>query len=346
VSAMFARLAGVFRARNLVIAVLVFALVIGARTLAEHVRALVVWGDVLEEVAAIDEVPESGAPLRTSWSFDYLDTTCTVTASVDPGQLAQARAIDTSRVFGTRLWLRAGYVSDLVRVQSDSRFIGKLAEQFAAIRRDLRLDDDEYLELMARAVQAVPYGEIADEILLPIEVIAEGRGVCSEKSILLAALMLHEGYDTCVWVFETQGHAAVGVRSDGARYWNSDYAFIETTRYAFVGQASAEYLARGPIAKPPEMIRVGGSTPYTAGHEVAYIVSKLGDAGMVSAVSRDYPRHARNAHNYHQPRFARRADEYYGASDLSRYIMANTHDRARVYRELIGYTVWLPPGGS
>lgn len=340
---MWARFIRVFRARNLAIVVVSFALLLGVRSLAEHVRALVVWGDVLEQVAAIDAQAPTANPSRVMWDFDFLETTCTVIASVDPVELRRAGKIDTRRVFGTKLWLRAGYISDLVREQAKSRFIDALAGQFRAMRLDMGLDDDEYLELMARAVQAIPYGEVCDEILLPIEVVAGQRGVCSEKSILLAALMLHEDFDTCVWVFETQGHAAVGVRSDGARFASTDYAFIETTRFAFIGQASSEYLARGPIAKPAEMIRVGGSVAYSSGDQVEYLIGLLGGVDSLQTVFRDYPRHAQTARNYHQPRFARRADEYHGASDLERYIMANTHDRATIYREMAGYSVWLPP---
>ena len=205
----------IFRARNLAIAVAVVAIAFGGRAIAERVRTLVVWGDVLEQAAAADDAYPDRNPLKVRWSFEFQETTCTVAASVDRTELERASAIDTKRVFGTRLWLRAGYVSSLVRQQSDSRFIHSLAGEFRAIREELGLDGDEYLELMVRAVQAIPYGDVEAEILLPIEVVARTQGVCSEKSMLLASLLLHEGYDTVVWVFETQGHAAVGVASNG-----------------------------------------------------------------------------------------------------------------------------------
>jgi hypothetical protein len=293
------------------------------------------WNGFLDEVAAVETTPEGPIYHMREWSFRFQDTTCTVRPRYSPAELERAREIDTSRVFGTRLWLRAAYVSNLVRASADSRVIDDLASELRRLRDDLELSDDEYLELMVRAVQSIPYGDVKHEILLPIEVIADGNGVCSEKSILLAALLLHEDYKTAVWVFETQGHAAVGVASNGATYGSTNYAFVETTRYAFVGQVSPEYASRGPIAKAPEMIEVGGSKKYTAGVQVAFILDQLDQAELLETFWSDYPEYAEQASDAHKTRFASRAEEYYDASNLTRYVMDNTHDRAAIYAELL-----------
>lgn len=55
-------------------------------------------------------------------------------------------------------------------------------------RCGVALDDAEYLELMVSAVQHLSCGDIEYEILLPGEVIAYREGVCTEKSVLFAAL--------------------------------------------------------------------------------------------------------------------------------------------------------------
>lgn len=323
-----------FTARNFILLAVVLTLALGGRAVAESIRALVVWGDVLEAAESADDHYPDRDPLRVRWSFAFQETTVTVDASIDRTELEACEAISTERVFGTRLWLRAGYISNLVRQQAESRFIHSLSEEFRRIRDGLGLSSDEYLELMTRAVQAIPYGDVEAEILLPIEVVANERGVCSEKSILLASLMLHEDYDTVVWVFESQGHAAVGVASNGAQFWDSEYSFVETTRFAFIGQVSPEYRARGPINKPPEMIHVGGDVPYTAGEQVEYITSQLNEADLVRLVYNEYPRHAERASNHHKPRYAQRAAEFHDASDLTAWVMSNTYDRERVYREL------------
>lgn len=322
--------------RQFAVAVLLICLTFGVWLGVREVRSRATWDGLLEQVAAVEQVPETPIYHWQSWSFDYQDTTITVTARYSPAELEEARGIDTSRVFGTRLWLREAYVSSLVQASAQSRFIDDLAQQFRAIRDRHELDDNEYLEVMARAVQAIPYGVVEDEILLPIEVIADGRGVCSEKSILLAALLVHEDYDTVVWVFETQGHAAVGVRSNGATYGGSRYAFLETTRFAFIGQVSPEFASRGPIAKSPEMIRVGGHKGYSAGQEVAFILGLLDEAELLETFWDGYPVYAEQARvPTHKTRFADHAAAYHDAAALTRYVMENTHDRATIYEELL-----------
>ena len=329
------RISWLLTPRHLFMATLLLVLFVSGRATMQHVRTLVVWGDLLEQVSAVDD-PEP-APIITEhpWEFLYTDATRTITARVDPAELERARAIDTSRVFGTRLWLRAGYVSDLVRDQAGSRFIDALATEFRSLRDELDLDGDEYVELMACAIQAIPYGEPKSDMLLPIEVVADANGVCSEKSILLAALLLHEEYDTCVWVFETQGHAAVGIGSDAAHFRTSEYAFIETTRDMYVGQVSAQYDARGPVTKPPEMIVVGGTKRFGAGEQVEFILEYLGSADVTQVVYNEYPQHVMTVSEKYRPRFARRTEEYFDASDTTAWIMANTHDRERVHEELL-----------
>jgi len=320
--------------RHVIVATLVLCLALGSLLTVREVRSRATWDGLIEQVVAVESAPEAPVYHTRSWSFDYQDTTCTVAVRYSPIQLERAREIDTSAVFGTRLWLRSAYVSTLARASAESSFIDDLAEEFHSLREELDLDDNEYLELMVRAVQAIPYGDVEDEILLPIEVIADGQGVCSEKSILLAALLLHEEYDTVVWVFETQGHAAVGVASNGATYADTEYAFLETTRFAYVGQVSPEFAARGPIAKAPEMIRVGGNKRYSAGHEVAFILAQLDDAELLETFWDDYPAYAEQASSTHKTRFAKRAEEYRDASNLTQYVMGMTHDRGGIYTEL------------
>jgi hypothetical protein len=331
--------------RHVAVAALLAGLALASWLGVRELATRATWEGLLEEVAAIEAAEPSPVYRWRTWSFDYRDTTCTVTVRYDPAELERAREIDTSRVFGTRLWLREAYVSNLVVASAESRFIEGLAEEFRTLREDLALDDSEYLELMVRAVQAIPYGEVEGEILLPIEVIADGNGVCSEKSILLAALLVHEDYDTVVWVFETQGHAAVGVGSNGATYGSTDYAFIETTRYAFVGQVSPEFASRGPIAKVPEMIRVGGEKTYTAGVQVDYILDQLDEAELHETFWSGYPEYAEQAITpAHKTRFAQRAKEYHDATSLTRYVMDNTHDRAVIYAELLARNSEMRPG--
>ena len=93
-----------------------------------------------------------------------------MTCEYDEEELVRARRVDTTPIFGTRLWLRTFNISQLVHSQARSRFISDLATEFRRLRAEMSLDDDEYVELMARAVQAIPYGEVREVSVI------EGKG--------------------------------------------------------------------------------------------------------------------------------------------------------------------------
>lgn len=272
----------------------------------------------------------SGRTVECSWSFPFQQSRCMVRLSVNEGQLAAARSVDTSPVFGTRGWLRRMCVAELVDAQAASPVIDRLAAELRRIRARRSLDDDEYLELMVAAIQAIPYGDATERTKLAEGLIADGRGVCRDKSLLLGSLLVHEGYDTVLWVFSTQRHVALGVASADAEFRDTGYAFVETTKPSFVGQAGAAYSAMGPVALPPATIVLGGQRAYGSGGQVEVILAELRRLQAVSAHADGYDSYARTSVR-HRERYAARAMEQWVADATSTFILANTHDRARVY---------------
>lgn len=218
-----------------------------------------VFSQRFEEAA---HAPVSGAPAEVTWPVLYRGGLFKVTVHVYPSEIEAGRQLDTAWVFGSGGSVRARYVRSLVRTQAESRLVGELAAELRGIRHRLALSDDEYLELMMRTVQDIPYGQIGDEIAMPAEVVTNGQGVCTEKSVLLGALMVHEGWDTTLIVLEGKDHVALGVRSDGPRFRDLPYAYIETTRSAALGECANEYLGWGPIGDRPTVIELGGHKRY------------------------------------------------------------------------------------
>jgi hypothetical protein len=280
-----------------------------------------------------------------SWSFAYRDHAVRLRVPVDRSELARARDVDTAAVFRARGALRSHYVTRVVRAQSQSRFIDGLAEELRVVRRERGLDDDEYLELLARAVQSLPYGTKGQRVRLPIDAVASGYGVCSERALVLGALMVHEGYDTAMWVLDSQNHVALGVASDAATFRESGYAFIETNRASFIGQVAEEYCAAGPVASPPQLIVLGGTRRYRSGHEVAYILSELRAAQETSAVLASYSYFFGSVatrfreENEDLPR--RRA----AARALVDYIRGQTDEREAVFKRLVASASMTAAGG-
>ncbi len=208
--------------------------------------------------------------------------------AIDPVELATARGLDTSRVFSSVGPVREAYVRQLVETMSRSGTIVQIADRLGGIRAELGLDDDGYVELIARFVQEIPYGTVDSEVRLPIEVVAMGSGVCDDKSVLLAALLVHEGYDTAVWAFDSQAHAAVGVRCLGPGMRGSGYAYVETTAPAYVGQITGSYGGYARWRRSPQMIPVGGTKRYTADLESEFVSRMADQAGWSARQLRPY----------------------------------------------------------
>lgn len=272
----------------------------------------------------------SGRATEYAWSFPFQESRCMVRVRLDESELAAARRVRTGPIFGTSGWLRRLYVSEFVNAQAESPVIERLAAEFRRIRAERSLDDDEYLELMVAGIQAIPYGDPAEDTKLAVEVLAEGRGVCTDKSLLLGSLLVHEGYDTVLWVFSTQRHVALGVASDDAQFRGTGYAFVEATSPSFVGQAGSAYRAAGPVARPPATIALGGHRAYGSGAQVEVILAELRRLQVVSVLADGYDSYARTS-TLHRERYAARAMEQWVADATANFILTNTHDRVGVY---------------
>lgn len=122
-----------------------------------------------------------------------------------------------------------------------SNFYTELLRPFRKIRSEAALDSDRYLELLTAYVQGLPYDteklasiEIAPRF--PIETVVDGTGICSDKSLLLASMLSHEGYAVALLHFGKENHLAVGIKApDGFDFKKTGYAVIETTCVSYIG---------------------------------------------------------------------------------------------------------------
>lgn len=304
-------------------------LVIGAYELREYAAVTKFEVDLAR---AFSSRPSDSA-VTSSWNFPFQQTRITLRVEVGDQELAAAEAVDTDKVFGTSGALQARYISAFVKEQSKSAFVDRLAGEFQAVRDQRELDPDEYLELMTAAVQSIPYGTVRPRVCLAPEVLVAGNGICTDKTLLLASLLVHEGYDTVVWVFPTQAHVALGVASDRAGFRGTGYAFIETTQQRFIGQVSTEYLAAGPIAEPPMQIALGGWRRYGAGDQVEAILAELDASRTAVSRQRSYAAFARTSSQYRE-QYAALATDSWVAEGRGWFIMAHPYDREGVYSVL------------
>jgi len=266
--------------------------------------------------------------------FRFRGCTRFLRVRVDPAELAAARERDTSNVFSSVAPVRDARISRLVREQSRAPAVTAMAEELRTLRRRLELDADEYVELIASAVQALPYGGADPRVRLPVEVIAEGYGVCDDRSLLLSALLLHEGYDVGVWAFDYQAHAAVAVRCSGPGYRGSGYAIIETNRPAFVGQMGAEFRAATPWRRTPQLVRAGGRRAYEADLESAFLARVLERSRSTVRRLEPYTRRPSVAPPRWRGTYAAAARTHDDAARLVALIETSRDERSRLYRLL------------
>ena len=91
----------------------------------------------------------------------------------------------------------------------------------------------------------------------PYETLHNNKGVCADKSLLMAYLLNKLGYDTVL--FEFSDHMAVGVKCDpNYDFYNTGYAFIETTRPTIITYIPDTYFGGFQVTSNPNIIHLNG----------------------------------------------------------------------------------------
>jgi hypothetical protein len=239
----------------------------------------------------------------------------------------------TERVFASRGPLRAAYIRTAVNAASRDPAVDALAEQLGATRDALGLDDDEYVELMSRFVQQIPYGTPVERFELPGALLADGEGVCSGKSVLLAALLSHEGYDAAVIALDSNCHAAAAVRGRGPGYLRSGYAYIETTVDAYIGEVPPECGGAGPIEARTQITSVGSREARVFGSDIEseFVGETLVRARQAARRLEPYRAYARTAATEDRPVYAGLAEQHEEAVQLAASLRLSTDNRPRAF---------------
>jgi hypothetical protein len=79
------------------------------------------------------------------------------------------------------------------------------------------------------------YGTSLEYSRYPYEVIYEKKGICGEKSQLLAFILRELGYEVVLFYFPTENHEAVGVKCSYGDFRETGYCYIETTSVFEIG---------------------------------------------------------------------------------------------------------------
>ena len=127
---------------------------------------------------------------------------------------------------------------------------------------------EDQVRIAISIVQNIEFGESDKKMNLPgtngisysrypYEVLYDQKGVCGEKSELLAFLLKEMGYGVVFFYYPDENHEALGIKCP-VRYSieNTGYCFIETTGTSIMTDTGIEYTGGIKLISNPEIILV------------------------------------------------------------------------------------------
>jgi hypothetical protein len=150
----------------------------------------------------------------------------------------------------------------------------KYLDQLVSSIKSKTSNKDDQARIAISFVQQIPYdyttfreisstGSSSDGMRMPYQVIYDNRGVCGEKSLLLAYFLRELGYGVVLFDFNSEQHMAVGVKAPlQYSYRGSGYAFIETARPTIPTDYQREYVGVGKLKTTPDIIKISEGRPF------------------------------------------------------------------------------------
>jgi hypothetical protein len=141
----------------------------------------------------------------------------------------------------------------------------KLLSSLVVEIQNLADNDMDQLRIATTLVQNLEWG-YSDKIVnfgsyklnysrYPYEVLSDSRGLCGEKSELLAFLLKELGYGVAIFYNQQENHESVGVKCPLEKSWKeTGYCFIETSGPSIITDDSIEYVNGLRITSEPQVM--------------------------------------------------------------------------------------------
>ena len=129
---------------------------------------------------------------------------------------------------------------------------------------------DDRARIAISLVQHIPYdyekARSLSSLRYPYEVLYDEKGVCGEKSLLLALLLKRLGFGVVLLDYEAENHMAVGIKCP-KEYSNYlvdgiGYCFVETAKPTIVTHIPKSYTNIGELKSQPEVIFVSDGASF------------------------------------------------------------------------------------
>lgn len=137
--------------------------------------------------------------------------------------------------------------------------------------RTQSINPDDQVRIAISLVQQIPYDTNKSNNIggttmrYPYMAIYDNKGVCSEKSMLLAGLLQRLGYGVVLFHFVPEKHMAVGIEAPSQyAYRGTGYAFIETTVPSIPTDSKGNYTNIGKLTSMPLVYKMNTGRTMTS----------------------------------------------------------------------------------
>jgi hypothetical protein len=208
-----------------------------------------------------------GYPQSHTFSFDYKGTPQNISLSLDTTVKNSYALASHQYQYSGRLprdW-RTDYYAMYTDRADDVAVIRDLLDQIRQLAPGA--SRDELADLATAFVQgAIAYDWETfhnidqGQIRYPYETLWDAKGVCADKSILLAKILRELEYDLVIFTFERANHMALGLRAPaGFGHYRSDFTFVESTAPTPIGRVPDTYVGGIKLENNPLIVPVKGA---------------------------------------------------------------------------------------
>jgi hypothetical protein len=159
------------------------------------------------------------------------------------------------------------YYLDYINEPDQEKYLDNLVN---SIKAKTPIQDDQ-ARIAISLVQNIPYdyaklnGGSTGKTRYPYEVLYDDKGVCEEKSLLLAYLLRGLGYGVVLFEYPSESHMAVGIKSPAAyAYDNTGYAFVESTTPTIVTDDQESYIGVGKLTEFPNIYTISDGISFNS----------------------------------------------------------------------------------
>jgi hypothetical protein len=215
---------------------------------------------------------------------------------------------------------RADFKTNKINEEVQRDFLMSLVVEIQNIAPENR---DDQARIAISIVQNIPYGESEEKYIFgnqeitysryPYQVLYDNRGICGEKTELLAFLLREIGYGTSFFYYPEENHESLGISCPVYRSFSgTGYCFVETTAPSIISDNNINYADIGKLKSYPEVFFISDGLifgennfyEYKDSKQISSIRSFIENRGWIGPIKKNDYEKLRDKYGL--------VDEYYG----------------------------------